>query len=84
MWLPDAPVEFKHHKREVLQRFTVGPRVCMGKKYVFPPGASLKPARVPRLTCYSLAYAEMRLLLAKMSWHFDFELDDPEDNWYGK
>jgi hypothetical protein len=25
----------------------------------------------------------MRLLLAKMLWHFDFELDDPEDNWYG-
>lgn len=32
----------------------------------------------------SLAYAEMRLLLAKMLWHFDFELADPEDDWYGR
>ncbi|KAF2099150.1 cytochrome P450 CYP3/CYP5/CYP6/CYP9 [Rhizodiscina lignyota] len=31
----------------------------------------------------SLAYAEMRLLLAKMLWHFDFELADPEEDWYG-
>jgi hypothetical protein len=25
----------------------------------------------------------MRLLLAKMLWHFDFELEDPEEDWYG-
>jgi hypothetical protein len=31
----------------------------------------------------SLAYAEMRLLLAKMLWHFDFELEKPEEDWYG-
>jgi hypothetical protein len=31
----------------------------------------------------SLAYAEMRLLLAKMLWHFDFELERPEEDWYG-
>jgi hypothetical protein len=30
-----------------------------------------------------LAYAEMRLLLAKMLWHFDFELKDREEDWYG-
>jgi len=24
----------------------------------------------------------MRLLLAKMLWHFDFELADPADEWY--
>ncbi|KAK3063410.1 hypothetical protein LTS18_000586 [Coniosporium uncinatum] len=30
----------------------------------------------------NLAYAEMRLLLAKMLWHFDFELADPADEWY--
>jgi cytochrome P450 len=32
----------------------------------------------------SLAYAEMRLLLAKMLWHFDFELADPAKQWYEK
>jgi cytochrome P450 len=36
-----------------------------------------------KLTCYSLAYAEMRLLLAKLLWHFDFELEVSEEDWYG-
>jgi cytochrome P450 len=40
-------------------------------------------APVCKLMCHSLAYAEMRLLLAKMLWHFDFELEDPEKDWYG-
>jgi len=31
---------------------------------------------------YSLAYAEMRLILAKMLWHFDLELADPDRDWY--
>jgi cytochrome P450 len=35
------------------------------------------------LTKDSLAYAEMRLILAKMLYHFDFELADPSDDWYG-
>jgi cytochrome P450 len=38
---------------------------------------------LPKLTFSSLAYAEMRLLLAKMLWHFDFELEQPEEDWYG-
>ncbi|TKA72129.1 hypothetical protein B0A55_06358 [Friedmanniomyces simplex] len=29
-----------------------------------------------------LAHAEMRLLLAKMLWHFDFELADAKEDWY--
>jgi cytochrome P450 len=29
----------------------------------------------------SLAYAEMRLITAKMLWNFDFELADPTDDW---
>ncbi|KAH8812646.1 cytochrome P450 ClCP1 [Xylogone sp. PMI_703] len=61
-WLPDAPLEFRKDKREVLQPFMVGPRGCLGK---------------------NLAYAEMRLLLAKMLWHFNFELEQPEEDWYG-
>ena len=31
-----------------------------------------------------MAYAEMRLLLAKMLWHFDFELADPDDDWFDR
>jgi hypothetical protein len=33
---------------------------------------------------YSLAYAEMRLILAKMLWNFDFELADPTDDWMSR
>ncbi|KAK3113754.1 hypothetical protein LTR53_008657, partial [Teratosphaeriaceae sp. CCFEE 6253] len=29
-----------------------------------------------------LAYAKMRLLLAKMLYNFDFELADPAEDWY--
>ena len=29
----------------------------------------------------SLAYAEMRLILAKVLWHFDLELVRPEEDW---
>lgn len=31
----------------------------------------------------NLAYAEMRLILAKMLWHFDLELVHPEHDWMG-
>lgn len=35
------------------------------------------------LTGHSLAYAEMRLILAKIIWHFDLELVRPEEDWIG-
>jgi cytochrome P450 len=31
----------------------------------------------------SLAYAEMRLILAKVLWHFDLELVRPKEDWLG-
>ena len=31
----------------------------------------------------SLAHAEMRLILAKVLWHFDLELVRPEEDWMG-
>lgn len=33
------------------------------------------------LTTASLAYAEMRLIMAKLLWSFDVELVEPEKNW---
>ncbi|KAK3063569.1 hypothetical protein LTS18_014472 [Coniosporium uncinatum] len=44
----------------------------------------LQPFMVGPRSCLgkNLAYAEMRLLLAKMLWHFDFELADPAVEWY--
>jgi hypothetical protein len=53
---------------------------------VWVKGLSLELLRsqfVLKLTSNSLAYAEMRLLLAKMLWHFDFELENPDEDWYG-
>ena len=32
----------------------------------------------------SLAYAEMRLILAKVLWHFDLELAEPGRDWLGE
>lgn len=31
-----------------------------------------------------MAYAEMSLAMAKMMWHFDFELNDPSEDWWIK
>lgn len=33
------------------------------------------------LTLYSLALAEMRLILAKILWNFDLSLEDPNFEW---
>jgi len=33
------------------------------------------------LTCASLAYAEMRLILARLLFNFDIELVDPAEDW---
>lgn len=35
-----------------------------------------------KLIIDSLAYAEMRLVLAKMLWNFDFELMPESENWF--
>ena len=57
----------------------VGPRGCLGKGWAYQ---RLRPI-IDNNTdeSISLANAETRLLLAKMLWHFDFELADPEDDW---
>lgn len=34
------------------------------------------------LTIFSLAYAEMRLILAKILWNFDISLHPDSKNWY--
>lgn len=34
------------------------------------------------LTYFSLAYAEMRLILAKILWNFDISLHPDSRNWY--
>lgn len=45
----------------------------------------LQPFHVGPRGCIgkNLADAEMNLLLAKFLWHFDFELAEPEKDWFG-
>lgn len=31
---------------------------------------------------YRLAFAEMRLTIAKIMWHFDLQLEKPEEDWW--
>lgn len=33
-WLKDAPTEFRDDNKSVLKPFSIGPRDCLGKKYV--------------------------------------------------
>lgn len=42
---------------------------------------SLCEIRVCMLIVYSLAYAEMRVILARILWNFDFELCDESRGW---
>jgi cytochrome P450 len=36
------------------------------------------------LICFSLAYAEMRLILDKLIWNFDIDLDPRSEGWLEK
>jgi cytochrome P450 len=34
-WLANAPQNFQRDDKEALQPFHLGPRICLGKRYVF-------------------------------------------------
>lgn len=94
-WLDDE--RYKNDRRDAVMPFSVGPRSCIGIKYVcclnrLPLSFSSSPSRaeawgsfetaadkhVPRS---SLAYLELRLVLAKVVWHFDLALQKPGEEW---
>lgn len=44
-WLPEAPERFRNDRKDALQPFSIGPRNCIGKKYVgFFSGETHSPA----------------------------------------
>lgn len=39
-WLPDAPAKYANDQKHGVQPFGIGPRGCLGKKYVYSPTCS--------------------------------------------
>lgn len=42
---------------------------------------SVREAETDKVSVASLAYAEMRLILARIIWNFDMRLADPHRDW---
>lgn len=66
--------EYDSDNKSALQPFSVGPRNCLGKKYV---SALVLDVCLLR----SLAYHEMRLILAMVLYSFDLSLCGESKNW---
>lgn len=79
-WLGDP--EFAEDERDIVQPFSIGPRDCIGRKYVLNAG----PLAATLLTAayFSLAYIEMRLILSHLLYNFDMELVDQDLDWVGR
>lgn len=75
-WMKTRPAEFENDDRDAMKPFSTEPQDCPGKKYVRFRDPSVIPSLLILLMSnnFSFAWAEMRLVLARMLWHFDFEL----------
>lgn len=71
--------KFGSDHKDVLQPFHMGPRNCLGRKCV----ARTKFIHLyTMLTFYhSLAYVEMRVILARIIWNFDMSLAEQSQDW---
>ncbi len=69
---------FDKRRQNALQPFSVGPRNCIGKKCVSAPqpNSVIVKGLVLLTTGNSLAYVEMRLILARLVWSYDLALAD--------
>ena len=81
-WLGDS--EYENDKREALEPFSTGPANCLGKKYVACQPGYLSDTEIVTtdiFICFSLAYTEMRLILAKLVYAFDIKMAQGNDDW---
>lgn len=83
-WLSSDPV-FDNDKKDVLQPFSLGPRVCLGKQCVLLHLLSFQGYTTFLNTelsfLLSLANCEIRLILCKLLYHFDLTLRPESMNW---
>lgn len=75
-WLGDP--RFVQDRKEGFQPFSFGPRNCLGKKSV---SIFLKDVVFFPNPYVSLAFAEMRLILARIVWNFELSLDPRSEGW---
>ncbi|TFB01345.1 Isotrichodermin C-15 hydroxylase [Trichoderma ghanense] len=69
-WLGGA--RFESDKRDAFMPFSIGPRNCIGRKN----------AKLGKLNyIVSLAYSEMKLILARLVWNFDVKLAEESVGW---
>ena len=73
-WLGDK--KYESDRRDCVNPFSLGPRNCLGIKYV---SCTLEVGFADRIA--SLAYVEMRLAIAKVLYHFDMEIEPESRKW---
>ena len=76
-----------HNKEDILeaaQPFSLGPRGCLGRKYVelalYPPGY-LK-VNIALILASSLAWMELHMVLAKLLFTYELELVNTDLDWH--
>ncbi|KAJ5668353.1 uncharacterized protein N7477_006923 [Penicillium maclennaniae] len=72
-----SAMNFKHPEKFIPERFLNDPEFANDSKTVMQPFSFGPRNCIGR----NLAYVEMRIILARMVFNFDMELDQPSDEW---
>lgn len=73
--------EFEHDKRAASQPFSVGPRNCIGQVSLKSSFTVTYLAGTPLTNVQTMAWLELRAILASLLWHFDLELVNKSEKW---